>query len=102
MDPHAVQVCRFTPARPNAGGISVAAVFPSGRNPMPSSSSSASNLPGTQHRAYGVLVHAQQVGHGAQVGSETDNGADVQIAVGPTIEAMTDARRKGVVHGGVA
>ena len=29
-EPHPVQVCRFTPARPNAGGMSTAADFPSG------------------------------------------------------------------------
>src|SRR5215467_2503303 len=34
------------PARPNAGGISVAAERPLGWNPLPSRSSSASNLPG--------------------------------------------------------
>src|SRR6185312_11821466 len=43
-----VQVCRLTPARPNAGGISVAAVFPSGRKPLPSRNNSASNFPGPQ------------------------------------------------------
>src|SRR3954454_9795806 len=47
-EPHPVQVCRLTPARPNAGGISVAADVPSGRNAFPSRSSSASNLPGPQ------------------------------------------------------
>ena len=38
----------MTPASPNAGGISVAAVLPSGRNALPSRNSSASNLPGPQ------------------------------------------------------
>src|SRR5205814_5660274 len=41
-------VCRFTPASPNAAGISVAAGLPSGRNALPSRFSSASNLPGPQ------------------------------------------------------
>src|SRR3954471_4284383 len=46
IEPHPVYVCRFTPARPYAGGISLAAVLPSGRKPLPSRNSSASNLPG--------------------------------------------------------
>src|SRR5207245_11773852 len=45
-EPKPVQVLRLTPARPNAGGISTAADFPSGRNPLPSSISSASHLHG--------------------------------------------------------
>src|SRR5215469_1548408 len=46
IEPQPVQVCRLTPARPKAGGISVAAERPLGWNPLPSRSSSASNLPG--------------------------------------------------------
>src|SRR3954466_1850497 len=46
MDPQPVYVWRSTPASPYAGGISVAAVLPSGRKPLPSRKSSASNLPG--------------------------------------------------------
>src|SRR5215467_4867891 len=46
IEPQPVQVCRLMPARPKAGGISVAAERPSGWNPLPSRSSSASNLPG--------------------------------------------------------
>src|SRR5215472_17735259 len=57
-DPHPIQVCRFTPPRPNAGGISdapdtfVPVTTPSvtccGLKAFPSSSNSASNLPGPQ------------------------------------------------------
>src|SRR3954453_20603546 len=46
MEPQPSKVCRLTPSSPNAGGISVAAVLPSGRKPLPSRNSSASNLPG--------------------------------------------------------
>src|SRR5215469_9453098 len=46
IEPQPVQVCRLTPARPKAGGISAAEVFPLGWNALPSRSSSASNLPG--------------------------------------------------------
>src|SRR3954468_4766385 len=42
------QVWLFTPAMPNAGGISVAAALPSGRIATPSTFSSASYLPGPQ------------------------------------------------------
>src|SRR5262249_6557784 len=47
-DPHPVHVWRLTPARPKAGGINVPACFPSGRNALPSTSSSASYRPGPQ------------------------------------------------------
>ncbi len=47
-EPKPVHVCRFTPASPNAGGISVPACLPSGRNALPSLSSSASKRPGPQ------------------------------------------------------
>lgn len=49
-EPHPVHVCTFTPARPNAGGMSVAALLPFGWNGLPSSSRVASNLPGPQLR----------------------------------------------------
>src|SRR5690242_10821863 len=57
-EPQPVQVCRFTPPRPNAGGISVApdtlapVILPSvaccALAALPSRSNSASNLPGPQ------------------------------------------------------
>src|SRR6516225_1073978 len=46
IEPQPVYVCRLIPARPKAGGISAAAERPLGWNALPSSSSSASNLPG--------------------------------------------------------
>src|SRR3954468_12437593 len=46
IEPQPVYVWRFTPARPYAGGISVAALRPSGWKALPSMNSSASNLPG--------------------------------------------------------
>src|SRR3954466_7982952 len=48
MEPQPVYVWRFTPARPYAGGMSVAALRPSGWNGLPWRKSSASNLPGPQ------------------------------------------------------
>src|ERR1700694_3282057 len=48
VEPHPVQGPRFTPARPKAGGINVAAEPPSMRNPLPSRNTSASNFPGPQ------------------------------------------------------
>src|SRR3954464_5369421 len=46
IEPQPVYVWRFTPARPYAGGISVAALRPSGWKALASMNSSASNLPG--------------------------------------------------------
>src|SRR4051812_23882055 len=39
---------------------------------------------------------------GAQRGRERDDGARVQVAVRPAVEALADAGREGVVHGRVA
>ena len=105
-EPQPVQVCRFTPARPNAGGISVAAVLPSGRNALPSQDSSASNLPGPQARARPSpvgLVDLQQVGERL-----SGSGASAMIAptfrsrFGPAVEPLADARRERVVDRRVA
>src|SRR5262249_20202543 len=46
--PHAPEVCRLTPARPNAGGMSTAPVAPLGVEAPPSSGSCASKRPGPQ------------------------------------------------------
>src|SRR6185437_9439570 len=58
IDPQPVHVCRFTPTKPNAGGISVAAEtfvpvttpfdICCGLKALPSRNSSASNFPGPQ------------------------------------------------------
>src|SRR6476660_7379646 len=46
MSPHPVYVVRFTPLRPKAAGIKLAATFPSGRNAFPSINKTAANFPG--------------------------------------------------------
>ena len=104
-EPQPVYVCRPTPARPNAAGSSIAAVLPSGRNPLPSSPSSASNCPGPQrrqHRLHGRLVHLQQVGERRQVGRQRDDRADVEIAVRPAVQPLADAGRERIVDRRVA
>ena len=104
-EPQPVQVCRLTPARPNAGGISVAADLPSGRNALPSRSSSASNLPGPQAcstvRTVGD-VRAKQLANGSRLGASAMIAPDVEVAVGPAVEPMADAGRERVVDGRVA
>ena len=99
-EPQPVQVWRFTPARPKAGGISVAAALPSGREALPSSRSSASNLPGPQlvsTVAHGRLVDAEQLRERRDARRERDDLADVQVAVRPAVEPRADAGSERVV-----
>src|SRR3569833_411993 len=60
-----------------------------------------SGTPSGQHLAHAVLVYPEKTCDGAQVGSETDNCADIEIAVGPAIQPVSDARRERVVHTGM-
>ncbi len=48
--------------------------------------------------AHRLLVHPEERGDGRQVGREPDDRADVQVAVRPAIQPVTDARRERVVH----
>src|ERR1051326_305404 len=50
----------------------------------------------------GGLIDAQQIGNRLKVGRETDNRADVQVAIWPAIETMPNARRKCVIDRGMA
>src|SRR5215831_18423960 len=43
------------------------------------------------------LIDLERIDEGAQVRRRGDDGADVQIAVGPAVQAAADAGRKGVV-----
>jgi hypothetical protein len=51
------------------------------------------------HRGH---VDAQQVGNRFEVGRQPDDGADVEIAVGPAIQPMPNTGGKGVVDGRLA
>src|SRR5262249_39649295 len=110
-EPQPVHVCRLTPARPKAGGRSVAADCPSGLKALPSINSSASNLPGPQLRRTlrtGGWSGARRSATGRRaggrrwVGSGGDDGTAVEVAVGPAVEPPADAGGQGVVHRGVA
>src|SRR5437588_5527844 len=50
----------------------------------------------------GGQAFVQQVDHWLQVGRESDDGADVEVLVGPAVETMADARGERVVDGRVA
>jgi hypothetical protein len=52
--------------------------------------------PTVQHRPYVCLIDVQQIGEWAEIGSERCNSADIQIAIGPTIEAATHTTSAGV------
>src|SRR5215211_5449058 len=56
-----------------------------------------SRSPTLQHRSHRRLVDAEQGRNRLQVRTQRDNRTHVQIAIGPTVEALTDAGCKLVV-----
>ncbi|TMH58338.1 MAG: hypothetical protein E6H62_01385 [Betaproteobacteria bacterium] len=62
----------------------------------------APGAPAVQHRLYRGHIDSQQVGDRGEVGSERNDESDVQVAVGPAVEAPADPGREGVVDGRVA
>src|SRR5579864_875626 len=58
--------------------------------------------PTVEHFSHCRLIDAEQIGEGLQIWSESDNRANVQIAICPAIEAVSDAGREGIVDGGMA
>src|SRR6266705_3628259 len=62
----------------------------------------APGAPAVQYRLYRSLIDLQQLGDRGEVGSERNDESDVQVAVGPAVEALADSGRKGVVDGRVA
>src|SRR5262245_30698432 len=58
--------------------------------------------PTVEHFLQGGFVHAEQIGDGFEVGSKGDDATDVQVAVRPTVQAVSNTRRKGIVDRGVA
>jgi hypothetical protein len=50
--------------------------------------------PGADHAAHVVFGNPQRVGDRADGRSERDDFTDVQIAIGPAVEPLADARRK--------
>jgi hypothetical protein len=58
--------------------------------------------PTAEHSTHGGLIGFQQVGYGREIWGERDDGADVEVAIGPAIEPPADARRHGIVDSGVA
>src|SRR5262249_33907991 len=53
--------------------------------------------PGRQDRTHGRIVDAEQVRDRREVGRQPDDRADVEVPVGPAVEAMADAGREGIV-----
>ena len=91
-------------AKPKAGGISVPACLPLGRNALPSLSSSASKRPGPQLARTFFTVSTstpRRSVNGLRFGRKGDDCANVQIAVSPAVEPPSDSRCERVVHGRV-
>jgi hypothetical protein len=60
----------------------------------------ASKRPGpqlVQHLLDRRLVDAEQIGEGLEVWSERQDEADVEVAIGPAVQPLADAGRKGIV-----
>src|SRR5579859_872272 len=58
-------------------------------------------MPGTptvQHGPHGSLVYSQKICLRFQIGGQRHDGADIQIAIRPSIEPMTNTLSKGIVH----
>jgi hypothetical protein len=104
MEPKPVQVLRFTPARPNAGGMRVPPAFrrAQGFAVLVEDGVVASRSPAREHLLHGGLVDPEKVGERLEVGGERDDGADVQVAVGPAVQALADTRGERVIDVRVA
>ena len=100
IEPQPVHVWRLTPASPKAGGMvcSAAAVRPKAFPIQKQLSVKLTRPPCRQHLAYRCLINLQQAGDGAEIRSEADDAADIEVPVGPAIQPMTYTRRQGVVH----
>ena len=53
----------------------------------------------SEHFAHGRLISFEQRSDDAEIWRKVDDCADMQIAVSPAVEAMTDARGERVVRG---
>ena len=103
-EPQPVQVCRFTPARPKAGGISVAAARrPDGtpcrrgsarRRTCPAPSCAAPAAPSPRPR--------RAVGERLQFGASAMIAPTSRSRLAQPSQPAADARRERVVHGRVA
>ena len=58
--------------------------------------------PTIQHGPNGSLVNTEQFGERGYIRRRRDDGADVEITVGPAIQPRTDTRSERVIDGGVA
>src|SRR6185437_15993292 len=61
-----------------------------------------SGTPAVQDLDDGRDIDSEQIGDRRQIRGEGDDGSDVQIPIGPSVEAMPDAGCKGVIDGRMA
>src|SRR6185295_12246774 len=73
------------------------AVGPEGLAVLVQDGVEAPGTPAREHFLDGRLVDAEKIGEGLEVWSEREDDADVEVAIGPAIQALADARRKGIV-----
>src|SRR5262252_6818941 len=58
--------------------------------------------PGGERFLHGLDVDSKKIGKWLEVGSERNDGADIQVPIRPTVQAFPDARSERVVDCGVA
>ena len=105
VEPNPVQVPRFTPARPKAGGMSTAADFPFGWkrfSVQEELSIELSGTPGVQDGAHSRLVSRQEMSGRGEIGRQGDDRAYIQIAIRPSIQAVANAFSERIINGRVA
>src|SRR5690242_11180307 len=57
--------------------------------------------PTIQHRPHSRDIDTEKVGDRLQVGGESHNRANVQIAIGPAVQTVANAGSERVINGGV-
>jgi hypothetical protein len=89
----------LTPTRPKAAGSSVAALLPSGRAfaVLVELGVVAAGAPALQHLADRGLVELQRLLERLQGRRQGHDRADVEVAVRPAVQTLTDALHEGVV-----
>ena len=94
-----VQVDACEPERGRNHGRAALAVGPCGLSVLVELGVVLAGAPAIQHLHDGRLIDAEKVLEGLQARRDGDNGADIEIAIGPAVEAPADAMGERIVHG---
>ena len=89
----------MTPARPKAAGSSVAEVRSKRLAVENQFRIEFARPPTTKYCAHRLLIGLQKIGDGLKIGRKRDDRADIQVAIGPSVEPASDAECHGVING---